>query len=437
MVVHRYGYYLAVGQVTRIDDKTKKITMKMFTDDPVIGEVILYGERDLKYLSFYAPHLRYSSPKEGRATQYEKIKDRNAFNAISGYWNLPKVGDILLLAVYLIQPEGAKFFRQNTVKDVIVLGQIAWHNALPNQYDNMWLDQSGAKLHFNHNWQDNSAPDVPTGHTTLIGNRTSFISGKKFLGFGLFSHHYQKGIKKGDTPVKHDPFVPIMQGIEDNSSDKSHKLWSKMFTRNLEDFQIYNPDFTKKFRGLYDDKFLEPPAPPIDGHRFTHESGYSDIVYGIGNYLGYVRSRMKIIGSDYLKYAMAPDGKESFNDKFMGWVLENELAIQQSAETQSDTEDLKYTISPTMVTSDELNRRGEGLEEQVKDGIAIHIPKDKKTTLESARNHLDGAEEQAESGKYKILVGDNVEIIIDKAGTITITDGTRMITMNGSTVNIT
>lgn len=438
MVVHRYGYYLAVGTVTRIDDTTKQISMKMFTDDPVIGDVILYGERDLKYLSFYAPHLRYSSPKTGEPTQYEKIKDRNAFNAISGYWNLPKVGDVLLVAIYLIQPEGSKFFRQNTVKDVIILGQVAWHNALPNQYDNMLLDQSGAKLHFNNNWQDNSSPDAPTGHTTLLGNRMSIISGKKFLNFGLFSHHYQKGIRADDTPVKHDPFIPIMQGIEEGSEDKSHILWSKIFTRNLDSSLIFDADFSKKFVGVYDDRFLEPPAPPIDGYQFIHESGYAEKVFSSGNYLNHVRARMKIIGEDYLKYAMAPDGKESFNNNKMSWVDDTELEIQQSAEDKdllTDSVDLEYHVTPTNVIATEKNFAGNGLEEQVRDGVSIRIPETMPTTIDGAQNELDTSPEPAESGKYKISVG-GVSIVIDKAGTVVISNGSVTMTMSGGTVNV-
>lgn len=436
MVVHRYGYYLAVGQVTRVDDTTKRINMKMFTDDPVIGDIILYGNRDLKYLSFYAPHLRYSPLKQGEPTQYEKLKDKNAFNAISGYWNLPKVGDVLLVAVYLIQHEGAKFFNQNTKKDVIILGQVAWHNPLPNQYDNMLLDQSGAKIHFNHNWQDNSAPDAPTGHTTLLGNRTSIISGSKFLNFGLFSHYYQKGIKVGSAPVKHDPIIPIFHGKQEGEEDDGQEQWSKLFTRDLTKPNLFSPDFAKKFVGLKNKLFLEPPAPPIDGHQFVHHSGYKEAVYDIGNYINYVRARMRIIGEDYLKYAIAPDGKESFNSTVMGWVDADDLAIQQGAETQPDAEDLEYHVTATKVVSKEINRRGDGLEEQVKDGIAINIPQTAPNTIKGARDQLDNATEKAESGKFKLLIGDSVEIIIDKAGTVVITNGSVTMTMSGGTVNV-
>jgi hypothetical protein len=435
MVVNNYGYYLGIAQVTKVEPETSKIEIRMMQNDPILTDVVTEDSKGYKieYVSLYNPNLNLG--KIGDAPMdYYRLKDQDAFNVPTGFFNIPKKFDYLLIAVYLQRDPNTQFYRQNMDRKVLVLGQIQRHQPLINSEDNILIDRSGAKLHFNHQWFDSENLELPSGHTTLVGNRLVSLSGRKFLNFSLLSFLFQRGIKSGATT--HDPILVLPNSFDEENSQLS---WSELFTRNINSTKLFDPQFSGELQKLGEKLFLEPPCPPNDAKQDMHDSGWKEVVYGNGNTQQFLRSRLRIVGAYGLPYSFAPNGMESFKTGLISGLVQAEVdQLKESVvEALPDAQDKEYHADGTSVIATEKNVRGSGLEEQVREGILIQIPASTQTSIDGLRTLLDGNTEKAEAGKYKIVVG-SIVIVVDKtAGTVDITDGTNQILMNSSSVKLT
>lgn len=441
MVVNNYGYYFVIAQVTKADPETSKIELRLMQNDPILTNIITEDSRGYKieFVSLYGPNLNIGQVGD-EAFHYFRLKDEDAFNVPTGFFNLPKQYDYLLIAVYIQRDPNTQFYRQNIDKKILVLGHIQKHQPLINIEDNVLIDRSGAKLHFNHQWFDSENLDLPTGHTTLVGNRLVTLSGRKFLNFSLLSFMFQRGLKEGirDDTTIHDPLISLPQGFDNESVNQIQ--WSQIFTRNINHAKLFDPKFgvEKAERKLGDKIFLEPPCPPKDAKQDMHDSGWKEVVYGNGNTQEFLRARLRVVGAYGLPYSFAPNGQESFKTGLISGLVQTEVdELKESVmEALPDAQDKEYHADGTSVIATEKNVRGSGLEEQVREGVLIQIPTSTQTSIDGIRTLLDGNTEKAEAGKYKIVVG-GVSIIIDKGtSSVVITNGSVTMTMTGSTVDV-
>lgn len=414
MVVNRYGYYIAIAIVTNVDINNNELSLKMLPDDKVLTDVVTKDSTGYKieYISLYAPNLRAGN-KEDEELHYYRAKDEDIFNIPTGFFNLPKLKDYLLIAVYLNKDPMASGWSQDISKSILVLGQIQRHMPILNAEDNIFIDRSGAKIHFNNNWFDSSLIERPSGHLTIVGNRVTTLAGKNFLNFSLLSFLFQKGLKQGET--KHDPELSIAHLFKlaltdkDDTKDGSIK-WSKIFTRDKMYSKLLIPKFSGQLQSLQtDEKFLEPPPPPIDGKMDLHESGHKTDIFANGNELQFKRAVLRVIGEEHLKYAFSRDGKESNGTPFSENPLDNNEVLKiKDIETQSDAVDLEYHSNGSKIIATEKNRETStfGLETQIRSGITIIIPDptDMPTDITEAQA-LTGGADKPTANKFKVVVG--------------------------------
>lgn len=410
-----FGYYFALAIVTRFDEDTGEIALKMHPDDPILTDVIVKDTRGykIKYISIYAPNIRFGTTDDSEP-HFFRAKDEDIFNVPTGFMNLPKVNDVIFIGVYVYQDKG---WRQLMTKSILVLGQLQKRMPVLNQDDNILGDRSGAKLHFNHNWFDSSLIERPTGHTTLVSNRLAILSGKRFLNFGLLSFLFQKGLQQGS--IVHNPTINIPNLFEQAKKGTDAPIsgsvkWGDIFTRGVTSESVLEPKFSGQLQKLKSgQKFLEPPPPPEDGKMDLHESGWKREVYKEGNTQKIERASIKVIGDTYLKYAFSRDGKESDGSDIAGLDSDESTRINDAPSLVAGV-DLEYHDNGTDVIATEKNADANGVEEQVRSGFIMKIPATKPTTISEAQNEIDTGE-QGEVDKHKILVG-NIKVIIDSTG---------------------
>lgn len=426
MVVNNFGYYFAVAMVSNIDIDTGYISLFMMPDDPVISNIVTLDSKGYKieYISLYSPNLRFSGSDKDES-HYNRLKDEDVFNVASGFINRPKINDYLFIAVFLYKDSNTPFYLQLMNKPIYILGQIQKHMPILNINDNLIQDQSGAKLHFNNDWFLDVKTDRPTGNTTLVGNRLTTLSGKKFLNFSQLSYLFQKDItNKNPKMILHPPFIKDTVDKDDKVIVDESITWKDVFTKEVKNTNIFVPKFTGELQSLKDKLFLEPAAPPEDGKLDMHESGWKKAIYKDGNVQEFQRASMKMIGKTGLPYAFAPDGKQSNGEEIQSFDPD-EVAVFQGIETQSDGVDLEYHHNGTDVIATEKNKKGSGLEEQIRSGVTIYIPDIKPGNIKAAQvalSELQSADGGAEIGKFKIVVGSVIFEITNETVSITAPD---------------
>jgi hypothetical protein len=439
-------YSFGVGTITLADINLKKLKLNMWTDNPILSDVELFGKSGFLFVRPYASAMSRGKLGGDEKNDYFRFGDEDIWANPSGVINFPRIGDILFIAVPIHVDSNSNIAGQNLDRPVLIMGYIQVHNPEYTKVDNMWLDRSGAKIHFNHIWNDEANviksrdPDTGqltgdkepnyAGHLTLIGHRVVRLAGKNFLPFGLLSHRYNET----------DPDV-VFESLFD--SKLNVKKWSELFTRDFAANKFHQMDLTLSRHqvNFSTTKLLEPPPPPVNSMMDAHQSGYKRIVYENGNLQEFLRTRMKIVGADYFPFSFAPTGKGTQETEELETTLDaTDITRLQQAETAGDGIDLEYHAKNSVVGGKEINARGDGLKEELRDGIAIHVPNASKAKVKDVQDYLDNATEKAESGIYKIVVeGSSNDVIfeIDKTGEkVTITNGQVTLLMSGGTVDV-
>jgi hypothetical protein len=439
-------YSFGVGTVVLADINIKKLKLKMWSDNPILAEVEMFGESGFLWIRPYTSAMTRGKIEDNKNDVF-RFGDEDIWSNPSGFINFPRIGDILFVAVPVHIDTNSNIGGQNLDRPVLIMGYIQIHpSAEYNVVDNIWLDRSGAKIHFNHIWNDQTnliqeqEPDtglftgnkIPnyTGHLTILGNRVARIAGKNFLPFGLLSHKYDE-----------DGTELVFESLFEKNVNA--KRWGSIFTRDFaaNKFHIMDLAKTRHQVNFATTKLLEPPPPPLNSLMDFHESGYKKLVYANGNLQEFLRARLRVVGADYFPFSYAPTGLGTLETEILETPLDaTDVTRLQQGETQANGLDLEYQASSTAVTGKEINARGDGLKEELRDGVVIHIPNAKKTKVKDVQDHLDNATEKAESGKYKIVVegGSNDVIIeIDKTGEkVTMTNGQVTLLMSGGTVDV-
>lgn len=293
-------YEIVKCKVDSVDSEKKSVRLTPL--DPTFFETIDVGTgTGLKFASDYSPYIRVTDPK-----------NKKIFNTPTGFVNYPQENDIVLALIWVTDISKPDRLRpkvvQNANMEVIIFAKVNWDFPDISTHDNILLDRSGAKLHFNHGWLDldNLIEDEETdkrfhaltGHTTLLGNRTVRIAGQKFLPFGLYSHKLGKE-GKGRAQAR------IME--EDGEVG-----WNEAFTQDPTDTSLFDGFPHKLKRGSK--KFLEPPCPPPSTLMDIHESGYKNLVEQSGHVRKYIpKGEIEIIGhnnNDMPKMAFDPVGQD-------------------------------------------------------------------------------------------------------------------------------
>lgn len=237
----------------------------------------------LKFASSYAPYTRTLSDDNNKA-----------YNTPVGFVNYPQRNDLVLTAIWLTNTADTNRLRQrvsqNKNVEVIIIAKVSWDFPHIDLYDNILGDRSGARIAFNHGWLDetsyiddedsDSKVFKPNGHVTQIGNRTTRIAGKKFLGFGMHSHLLGRNKKNRDNTIV--------------SEYGEEVTWKDMFTQDPLDGSLFDAFLSDKDRG--NGKFLEPPCPEPSTLMDFHESGYKHLVEINGHVRTYNKGYLGIIG---------------------------------------------------------------------------------------------------------------------------------------------
>lgn len=422
-------YWTTIVSVTESDPKSNTLKFKVRGGDNLISEI----DTDGIDWGFVRPYSSAMDRAEiDSIFQMLKFGDHTITNTSSGTINYPRVGDFLVISVFVYRPNRATYYVQGKQRPLLILGYLAMDHPEDNLVDNIILDRSGAKIHFNHIWNDdtnmidlkdtdgNSIGKVPNyqGHTTILGNRMSILSGQNFLPFGLLSHKFSNL----------DPDIQFESGFDEN--DSNSRKWSELFTRDLVANKFYVSDLSKTRQQVdfSSERLLEPPAPPLRSMMQMHESGWKNLVYANGNVHQFMRSRMKIIGGSRFPYSFAPDGKESFGAPLSTALDSAEVIVQEEVETQLDSQDLEYAINAdeTITTGRELNKEGDGLEATLRKGISIIIPTTDKTGIKAVQDEIALAANKPEPNKIKIMIGGTkpLSLIFDaNVGTYTLVVG--------------
>lgn len=434
----RASYYITLAEVIVAEPRTQRLRIQPLGFDGGPTYIEMDGTGGWKFMQPYSPSMKMSSAQED-SFHYLRINDEDARNFVTGNMNFPEVGDMLVIAVYLHRIEYFNIDKQITEKEVIILGQLSSHNPVLNRFDNIFMDRSGAKIHFNHQWydltnvftrDDDTKTQSTTGHTTFVGSRFVKLSGKRFLPFGGFSHQM--------TNPNGKIVFPSGYSKNENSIIKEIDI-KNLFTRNIGSDQsysnIYNPDLTKQQHKLDNLKFLDPPCPQPEEDMELHDSGWKRLIQANANELRYRRSNMTVVGDKSRSLAFAPDNKEADGSTSITTGFSaNDIAIING--TLPSASESLYEVTSSGVWGKRRHALGNGLIDEVDDGVSIQLPASAPASVEAVKSLFDNATKKAESGKYKIYAGANVSIVIDKSGTITITNGSVTMTMSGGTVDV-
>jgi hypothetical protein len=234
-------------------------------------------------------------------------------NVPVGTVSYPDPDDLVLALVWVtdmadanrIHPE----IQQHPQMEVIILSRVIWNHPEIGPYDNIIGDKSGARLHLNHGWLDETnvkdldeeyledqeaarPHQLRTGHVTLVGNRHVRLAGQKFLPFGLFSHLIGQA-KSGRSLIV---FPSSSDPEQDDSGEGQGTKWDKIFTQDPTDGAIFSGLLNT---GLADGKFLEPPCPEPGTMMDMHDSGFKHLVEVNGHVRQYIpKGAVIVIGED-------------------------------------------------------------------------------------------------------------------------------------------
>lgn len=412
-------YHLTIAQVLRVNTEDHFISFRITSADSEVGYVDTQ-DYQWQFVMPMSPSIGRAVPTTGKKVRPFRIKDEHAINSSSGLIYYPKEGDIVLIAVYQSQMSGTNLTYQPIDKPVLILGQIATSQPRANKHDLIFLDQSGAKIHFNHGWLDSKnligvgedAISPLTGHLTMVANRYVELTGRKFLPFGLYSHHLQKGMSLND--VGNNPEVVFeSEYLENQKSAKWNVLFTRNIGTNLDYTGIYDPNLIGGKKPLGEDKFLDVAPPEPEEDMKMHDSGWKRLIREDGSEQRYYTHRTELVGKGFKQLAFTPDNLEADGSAPVDSGFDS--SQRTILHTHSQVAGVqRYYTDQTSVTVERKNIRDFGLHEKVIDGEAIIIP----TTLPTTPSEADDETTSfpAESGKYKIKVG-TVTIVVDPAAT--------------------
>lgn len=454
------GYQIFVGEVIKANSKSKEIIINILSDDPNFHTIIMNEDQAWKFMTPHAPTLRRGIIGD-EIFDYFRITDEDAFNFTTGFMNFPQIGDFLVLAAYIHTPVGSTTPEQLVYREVIVLGYLAHHNPQLEGHDNILMDRSGAKIHFNHTWLDSknmSIVESPgrqlsgapgraniTGHLTIAGNRLVVLSGKKFLPFSGLSHKFSNGLPKDE--LYNNAFLTFEGQYKKGSNDEQRKAttWKELFTRDLA-HDIFDPDFSKELNPKGDsNKFLEPPSALPEEDMKMHDSGWKRLIREDMSENKILRSSMILYGDAFKQHSFAPEAKQSWGSGTTvaqgkistGFTPANRDILNEVSPPHPDTAKSEYYMIGTTMYARRVNAAAHGLADEILDGVSINIPVTAPTTPSAAKTMFADATKKAESGKYKIYVKGNTKVEIDgNADTVVITNGSVTMTMSGGTVNV-
>jgi len=426
----RGSYYITTGKVKAVNPDENLILFDIITDDPMVSYVESV-EAEWKWIRPYSSAMTRGILGDKKNDMYTFSED--IWNVPSGIINYPRVGDFLVIGVYIYKPVNSNFYQQIPNNYVLLFGYIEMHHPEVNLVDNIIMDRSGAKIHFNHVWNDSinviqekdekgnvvGTGPAYNGHLTEIGNRLVHLAGQKFLPFSLLSHRF----------TSDDPDIVFENNFKGATTDEgstiNSKKWSEIFTRNILDTNLINIDLTQnRIEFGETSKLLEPPCPPLNSKMWMHDSGAKELIYSNGNKVQFHRTAVEIIGSSYFPHSFAPDGKDTFGGD-IGLGSDPDIPIIAHSDPTDSTPlgdgiDLKYHADGTSIVGEETNRRGSGLKEILLNGMVINIPDTVQTKISDLQTFLDNADEKAEPNKFKLIIGAITLIIDSAAGTITI-----------------
>ncbi len=432
-----YGYRLVVAKITFVDVEENKFKAMPFGNDPTITEIYVDAGNGLKMIRPYAPLRKFG----GDDIHFFDPVTEDALNFVTGMVNLPSVGDVVVLGIYYHVATSGTIRTQNPGEEVIMLGYLSWERNFIGQHENMILDKSGAKIHFNDVWLDEDnligtdevQEPALTGHLTIVGNRTVHLMGKRFLPFGALGHN----LKRPDGNIF---------GYQNEVAE-----WKTIFTRErfatipAENTDLYNINFTSPATGRNTKKFLEPPSINPDESMRLHESGWKEHIHNDASHVAFLRSRVRLFGESFLGLSFSPTAVESdgtvidsINDDFD--EDERNIINEISGDKVGDAGYADYFRLNSRYTAYRRGVKGEGLVEDLNTGMAINIDSatNMPSTLTLAKSGIFNlAAKAAESGKYKVIVG-NAKIIIDIAtDDITLTDGSVTLSIIDGVVDVT
>jgi hypothetical protein len=379
-------------------------------------------------------------PKRRGNTEFiHSFNDDPILSLPSGYFAYPSINEKVLVALdtsNLGQSSSSVFITDGKIPlRVVIIGRVtapAKFRPRLNVSDNLMLDVSGAKLHFNHTWGDIERKEdtitddeettqipIPSGHTTIVGNRVVELFGEKFLGFGKLSHLYDS-INLADVEV-----VPGSWLQEEGQEEPPASIfWADVFTKEFKPVlagtvtpYVYTP---KSPVGLAGNKWLEPPSPRPSEYMRMHHSGYKVLVEAnqrddAGVYSGdrdgqerkYVRNEINIIGEFAFPLSFDPENETAHaltrpDDQLSGGQLNMWFAGLK------ETADFMSFMELTGGAAGGLLSAGfKGISLSVPEASEIVAPTD--VTLPITR---PAWEETVETGKVKLRVG-NTLIEID------------------------
>ena len=411
-------YYLTVAQVLRVNTEEHFISLRVTTADENVGHTDTQ-DFEWQFVMPVSSSIVRAVPKSGEKIRPLRIKDEHAVNATSGFIYYPKEGDIIFVAVFMADIAGTNKTFQPMYKPVLILGQISTSEPRANKHDMIFLDQSGAKIHFNHGWLDSkNRVDISgrtilplTGHVTTVSNRHVVLSGRKFLPFGLYSHHLEKNMAV--NAAGNDP--DVIFAAEYTEQQKSAK-WSEVFTRKvsatLPYAGVFDPVFGKAQKPLGEDRFLDSPSVEPEEDMKMHDSGWKRIIREDGSEQRYYTHRTELIGKGFKQLSFAPDNLEANADTAIATGYDDtERAILHQHSQDSGVQ--RYYTDETSITTEQKNIRAFGRHESVIGGVSIVIPATLPTTPSAADSELTSF--QAEAGKYKIKVA-SITLTIDSTG---------------------
>lgn len=416
-MVSRVGYEIVLCLVEKVylEERTLEL-IPIWSSNFRVKFLSSSAKDTLKFASSYAPYVGSLDPTSDR------------LNAIPhAAVSYPREGDKVIALVPLMELTSTRTMSSswgiNYSLPVIVLSKVIENYPETGPYDHIISDLSGARLHFNHAWEDVSKLVVateeggkdyqpPTGHVTLVGNRVVRLAGRKLLPFGLVSHTIGRG---GDL----DPVTISATTLAGEVVSK--KKWTELFTRDPTEEKLYD-DLLDAKGGLKDKKLLQPPCPAPGTMMDFHESGYKRLVETSGQVREYKSSAVSVVGDnlndDLKKLSFQPD-PESGDDE----------ATQLP--TQSPGEVLKHFIGDSgAISTLKMKQDGaaatDGMVELELNGISINV---KNGDLPTALPVEFGG----------TAVAKNVVVI--KLGTMTVTiDGTNdkfeVVTAGGKTFTV-
>lgn len=453
----RHAYYIVQTMVIESRPEEHHLKLQVLSGEGDISKIKIESS-NLVFLQPHSPRLKNTTTVDTPGN-IDVYLETDGLNFVTGFVNFPNVKDYLLVGVYLSAPTGSQGYIVQIVenKKIIIFGQIAREPFKGNKFDNIIMDRSGAKIHFNHGWLDNKnivtedkkVKPTLTGHLTIVGNRMVTLSGRRFLPFSAYSHILQRGITVDSN--KSNPKIFFQSRY---NKDHPNKLWSDVFTRDVGsafDYEdIFDPDFTEEFNPFPDSlKYLEPPCPLPEEDMKMHDSGWKRLIHEDGSEQKFYSSKVTLVGKNFKRFSFAPDNTESYpQDIDSGFDDTERLTLHDH---NTDMSDITYYYNGTDVWATRINARDFGLKEELFDGYTFYTPLNPATKPSEVKTRLDF--QPAEIGKYKIII-DTKKFIIDAIGnkltltdgtrkieitssSVIMTDGTRTITMDGSTVDIT